>query len=293
MAVTQLRGGFLLLARQAKNAYAPLQTWASGEVVSRRSPKPSSKVRFLPRLPAPFCISIKDLSIMKTIGLLGGMSYVSTIEYYRYINQKVHEKLGKKHSAKIIVNSVDYQELKKFDYKDWEKAGEVLLSEIMRLDRCGVDCILICNGTQHKAFDLIESALQIKTPIFHIVDCVGEYAAAKKFKKLLLLATQFTMEDTFYSGRLQTKFGMNTVIPSEADRTEIQRIIQEELVKERFIESSKQKIVDIISKHSCDAVILGCTELPLLIQQKDCPTPLLNTVEIQCDKAINFSFEAN
>jgi aspartate racemase len=226
---------------------------------------------------------------MKTIGLLGGMSYVSTIDYYRYINRKVHQALGKKHSAKIILNSIDYQELKKFDYKDWDKAGSVLLSEIVKLDRCGVDCILICNGTQHKAFDQIESGLRIKTPIFHIVDCVGEYAVAHKFKNLLLLATQFTMEDDFYSGRLREKFNLDTVIPSEEDRVEIQRIIQEELVKEKFLESSKLKIIEIINKHSCDAIILGCTELPLLIQQKDSPTPLLNTVEIQCDKAIQFS----
>ena len=99
------------------------------------------------------------------------MSYVSTIDYYRYINQNINEILGQKHSAKIILNSIDYQELKKFDYTDWDKAGRILLEEIVKLDHCGVDCILICNNTQHKAFDLIESGLNIKASVFHIVDC--------------------------------------------------------------------------------------------------------------------------
>lgn len=226
---------------------------------------------------------------MKTIGLLGGMSYVSTIDYYRYINRKVHEKLGQKHSARIILSSIDYQELKKYDYKDWDKAADVLMDEILKLASCGVDCILICNNTQHKAFDQIESDLYIDVPVFHIVDCVGEYAVAHKFKNLLLLGTQFTMEDKFYSDRLAKKFNLNIIVPAEKDRVEIQRIVQEELVKEKYLDKSRKALLDIIGRHNCDAVILGCTELPSLVQPKDCAVPLLNTVEIHCDKAISFA----
>lgn len=226
---------------------------------------------------------------MKTIGLIGGLSYISTIEYYRKINQKVNDRLGKKHSAKIILNSIDFQEIKKHDYKNWDKVGDILMEAILKLDSCGVDCILLCNNTQHKAYNRIEPHLDIKTPFFHIVDCLGEFAVSKRFKKLLLLGTCITMEDGFYSERLSQKFSLNIIIPNEKERIGINRIIQEELVKDKFKKISKKWLLELIDKYPCDAVILGCTELPLLIRKKDCKVPLLDTVEIHCEKAVDFA----
>lgn len=227
---------------------------------------------------------------MKTIGLLGGASWVSTVEYYRHINRKVNERLGKNHSAKIILSSIDYEEIKQYNYQNWQKIGDILMDEILRLDACGVDCILICNNTLHKAFDDIKHHLYTETPIFHIVDCAGEYVATKKIKNILLLGTKFTMEDGFYQKRL-ANYGLHITTPSETERTEIQRIIQEELSKEIFNEKSKKWLQKMISQYACDGVIVACTELPLLIKQEDFQVPILNTLELHCEKAVNFALE--
>ncbi|HBI16768.1 MAG: Aspartate racemase [Candidatus Moranbacteria bacterium GW2011_GWF2_34_56] len=227
---------------------------------------------------------------MKTVGLLGGTSWVSTVEYYKQINREVNKKLGKNHSAKIILNSIDYEEIKQYNYQNWEKIGDILMDEILKLDSCNVDCILICNNTLHKAYDDIKNSLYIERPIFHIVDCVGEYAQDKKFKNLLLLGTKFTMENGFYHINLE-KYEMNISIPSEEERNEIQRITQEELAKEKFTDESKEWFQEIIAKYPCDAVVVGCTELPMIIKQEDYDIPILNTLELHCQKAVNFSLE--
>jgi aspartate racemase len=225
---------------------------------------------------------------MKTIGLLGGASWVSTIEYYRQINKKVNQRLGKNHSAKIILSSMDYEEIKRYNYQNWGKIGEILMNEILRLDSCNVDCMLICNNTLHKALDDIEFHLYVEAPIFHIVDCVAEYAKLKKLKNLLLIGTKFTMEDGFYAKRLE-KYGMKVSIPGEEERNEIQRITQEELAKEKFLEQSKKWFQKIIAEYPCDAVVVGCTELPLIVKQEDYSIPILNTLDLHCEKAVNFS----
>ena len=227
---------------------------------------------------------------MKTIGLLGGTSWVSTIEYYKLLNQIVVEKLGKQHSAKIVLNSIDYETIKKYNYQDWDKIGEVLMDEILKLDSFGVDCILICNNTLHKAYEDIEPHLYIDTPIFHIADCVGEYANKKKYKNLVLLGTKFTMEEDFYKKRLSSSFGLSIFTPEEKDRIEIQRIIQEELVKEKFLPETRDWFKNLIgSFNEIEGVILGCTELPLIIKQKDYQIPILNTMELHCEKAVSFA----
>lgn len=225
---------------------------------------------------------------MKIIGLLGGASWVSTVEYYRLINKRVNERLGKQHSAKIVLNSMDYEEIKRYNYQNWGKIEEILMDEIIKLDNCNVDCILICNNTLHKALVNIESDLYIEAPIFHIVDCAGEYAQKNNFRKILLLGTKFTMEDGFYHKRLN-KFGIDVVTPVEQERNEIQRITQEELSKELFTEKSKKWFQEIVKKYPCDAVVVGCTELPLIIEQEDYKVPILNTLELHCEKAVSFS----
>lgn len=227
---------------------------------------------------------------MKTIGLLGGLGWVSTIEYYRNLNQKVNKTLGKHHSAKIILNSIDHESVRQFDYNEWDKIAEILKEGILQLDSFGADCILICNNTLHKAFDLISSSLNTKAPVFHIVDCVGEYAVQQNLNKLLLLGTKFTMEDGFYHNRLKN-FGLEVITLDESDRLEVNRVIQEELLKNIFKDGSKKWFQDMIKKYDCDAVTLGCTELPLLIKQEDYKTPILSSVELHCQKAVDFALK--
>ncbi|MFA6184420.1 MAG: amino acid racemase [Parcubacteria group bacterium] len=227
---------------------------------------------------------------MKIIGLLGGTSWVSTVEYYRQINKKVNERLGKNHSAKIILSSMDYEEIKQYNYQNWEKIEDILTDEIMKLDSCKVDCMLICNNTLHKALDDIKPYLYAEAPIFHIVDCVGEYAKKNNFKNILLFGTKFTMEDGFYHKKLK-EYGLNIITPAEDERMEIQRITQEELAKEKFTDVSRKWFQEIVAKYPCDAVVVGCTELPMIIKQEDYNIPILNTLDLHCEKAVNFSLE--
>jgi len=226
---------------------------------------------------------------MKTIGLLGGLSFVSTIDYYRQINTSVNEILGKRHSAKIILNSIDFEEIKQHLNKDWEPISTIMHREMVKLAGCGVDGIWVCNNTLHKAVDMILPKLDIEVPVFHIVDCLGERARDQNYKTVLLLGTQFTMEDGFYSDRLKSSYNIDVVIPQESERQEIHSIIMNELVKDVSLPQSKERVLHIINQYPCDAVVLGCTELPVLIQPGDCATPVLNTVEIHCAKAVEFA----
>lgn len=226
---------------------------------------------------------------MRTIGLLGGLTYVSTIDYYQRINEAVSEVLGKRHSAKIILNSIDYQEVKQFNNEDWDGISELVKRELLRLSSFGVDCLMVCNNTLHKAVDKVLPDLDVKVPFFHIVDCIGEAAKKHEYKRILLLGTQFTMEDGFYSEKLKNKYQLDVIVPEQSDRQLIHNIIMNELVKNVCLEESKQKVLQIIDANDCDAVALSCTELPLLIKPDDCSKPLLNSVEIHCAKAIEFA----
>ena len=224
---------------------------------------------------------------MKTIGLLGGTHWISTIEYYRIINQKINETLGKNHSAKIILNSIDYETIKKFNYKNWDKIGDILMEEIIKLDSFNVDCILICNNVLHKAYDEISQNLYIDKPVIHIVDSTASFAQKFGYKNCLLLGTKFVMEDNFYKKRL-AKFNIKSTVPNEKDRNKIQKKLQNKI----FSEETKQWFKELINKHKkMDAVILGCTELPIVIDQKDYQIPILNTLELQCEKAVKFSID--
>lgn len=226
---------------------------------------------------------------MKTIGLLGGLTYVSSIDYYRRINEAINAILGERHSAKLILNSIDFQEIKQFNNKDWDGIVQVMKREILNLESFGVDAIFVCNNTLHKAVDLLLPTVELKVPLFHIVDCLGRKARELNYQSVLLLGTQFTMEDGFYSTKLKEEFGINVVVPQQNEREKIHSIIMNELVKDISKPQSKQYVLDIIDANSCDAVVLGCTELPVLIKPEDCPLPLLNTVEIHCAKAVEFA----
>ncbi len=226
---------------------------------------------------------------MKTIGLVGGMAWVSTLDYYRRINQKISKQLGAHHSAKIILNSVDYQDFKQFGYDNWSKSAEVLRAEIYKLESCPVNCILLCNNTQHKAFDSADPAILTKKPFLHIVDCVGAEIKQQGFRKVFLLGTKFTMEDDFFKEKLIHDFGIEVVVPTLEERDKIQSIAESELSQEVINLDSEVWINGLIAKSGCEAVVLACTELPMIVSREHCSMPIIDSVEVHCDAAVNFA----
>ena len=228
---------------------------------------------------------------MKTIGLLGGMSWESTHGYYAIINQGVQSELGGLHSAKITMVSVDFAEIETLQQKnDWESAGELLANSAKNVEAAGANCLLICTNTMHKVADAIESAITI--PLLHIADATGEALVHAGIKKVGLLGTAFTMEQEFYKGRLTQNFGLDVITPNEADRAQVHRVIYEELCVGAIKPESKQVYLNIIDRlvdQGAEAIILGCTEIGLLVKQSDTSTPLFDTTEIHADKAVKFA----
>ncbi len=229
---------------------------------------------------------------MRLIGLLGGTSWPSTIEYYRILNEMVQQRLGGFHSANILLRSIDYHDIKSRYHTGWDEIPVLLEGAIEDLGSRDVDCILICNNTLHKAYDLVVSHLNIHVPVIHIVDAVGRAASQKAFKRLLLLATKFTMEDGFYAERLK-RFGCDVVIPSANEREQIQEI-QSHLATGKTDERFRDFFRNLLAHYTeVDAVILGCTELPLTIGRAEATQPLLNPIELQCAEALEFALESN
>ena len=226
---------------------------------------------------------------MKMIGLLGGTSWPSTIEYYRTLNQLAQEKLRGFHSANLLLRSIDYHEIKSRYHDGWAEIPLLLQQEIEALIQLAPDCLLICNNTLHKAFDQIESDLRLSIPVFHIVDAVGRAAQTQNLQRLLLLGTQFTMEDGFYQRRLEERFGLVVEIPTLPERVEIQAI-QSQLAQGILAPEFRSYFVNLIQKYSAvDAIVLACTELPLAIDQSDVDAVLLNPIEHQCREAFEFA----
>ena len=229
---------------------------------------------------------------MKTIGLLGGTSWPSTIEYYRILNELAQKKLGGFHSAKILLYSIDYHEIKSRYHSGWNEIPHLLRTELKKLIRLGPDCILIGNNTLHKAFDLIQTELTLSIPVFHIVDVTGQYAQMKKLENVLLLGTKYTMEDGFFQRKLE-KYGLRVKIPDPDDRAEIQRI-QSELAKGTINKSFHKAFRKIISKYPhLNAVVLACTEIPLVVKQNDFDIEIVNPTELQCRRAFEFAVTDN
>lgn len=223
---------------------------------------------------------------MKTIGLLGGLSWPSTIEYYTLINQMVAEKLGDYHSAKILLKSVDYHHMKTAT-KPQQTLG-LLKSELEDLAKLNPDCIIICNNSLHKSYDLIKDELGLSIPVFHAVDLTVQHACDKGYKQVLFLATKFTMEDDFFTSALEAK-GIYCVIPDLQERDEIQAIqsqLREGVMKEEYIQYFK----NLTAKHKdLDAVILACTELPLAITQDTSSLTIVNPTRLQTLSAVEYA----
>lgn len=228
---------------------------------------------------------------MRTIGLLGGMSWESTVTYYRLINEGIRQQLGGLHSAKIIMRSVDFQPIQECQHKgDWEQTTEILKQAALSVQAGGADFLLICTNTMHKVADEIEAVLDI--PILHIADATAEALVEQGVTCVGLLGTQFTMEQDFYKGRLVDRFGMQVLIPRKEDRQLVHNIIYRELCLGDVKATSKNEYLRMVNQlvdQGAEAIILGCTEIGLLLQQGDTPIQLFDTAAIHAEKAISYS----
>jgi aspartate racemase len=228
---------------------------------------------------------------MKTRGLIGGMSWESTVDYYRMINQGVKQKLGGLHSAKIVLYSVNFESIEKMQRAgDWYGAASLLIDAAKNIQAAGADCLLICTNTMHKVAPQVEAAIDI--PLLHIADATAKVLEHQKIRTVGLLGTAFTMEQDFYKGRLIEQFGLSVLTPSEYDRRVIHNIIYEELCLGCHLPSSQSKylrIVDELAEQGAQAVILGCTEIGMLIKQSDTNIKLLDTTKIHAQKAVDFA----
>jgi len=230
---------------------------------------------------------------MKTIGLLGGMSWESTVGYYQAINKGIKESLGGLHSAKIAMYSVDFDPIEKLQHSgDWEGTAEILIDGARNIQAAGADVLLICTNTMHKVAPQIEKAIDI--PLLHIADATAEVLVTKGINTVGLLGTAFTMEQNFYKGRLSNNYGLTVHIPSEADRKIVHNVIYQELCLGKVNPASKieyLRIIEDLANQGAEAVILGCTEIGILVNQKDTDVTLLDTTYIHANKAVEYAIK--
>ena len=230
---------------------------------------------------------------MKTIGLIGGMSWESSSLYYQIINRTTQEKLGDVHSAKCILYSVDFNEIALLQKEgNWKKLDELMVEAAQSLEKGGADFIILCTNTMHKLSDEIEASVSI--PLIHIGDAAAQKIKEKNFKKVGLLGTSFTMEQDFFKGRLLNRHQIETIIPDETQRAAIHRIIYDELVKGIVNNESRNIVLEIISDlidKGAEGIILGCTEIELLITNEFTTAELFNTAEIHAKKAVEFALK--
>jgi len=225
---------------------------------------------------------------MKTIGLLGGMSWESTVGYYRLINEGIRNALGGLHSAKIAMVSVDFDPFAELQHKaDWDETGRLLAEAAQRVQAAGADFLLICANTMHKVAPQIEDAIGI--PLLHIADAAAEVLLERNIRTVGLLGTVFTMEQDFYRGRLQDKHGIDVLLPSPEDRTIVHNIIYQELCLGKQEPASRTqylRIIDELASRGAEAVVLGCTEIGMLVKQGDTNILLLDTTAVHAANAV-------
>lgn len=230
---------------------------------------------------------------MKTIGLLGGMSWESTVGYYRAINEGVKNRLGGLHSAKIIMYSVDFEPIEQLQRKgDWEGTANILSQAAQRVESAGADFLLICTNTMHRVAPQIEKSIRI--PLLHIADATADVLGQKEIKTVGLLGTAFTMEQDFYKGRLAENYGLKVLVPKSEDRKVVHNTIYQELCLGKIASRSKSeflRIIDSLSTRGAKAVILGCTEIGMLVNQGDTKVRLLDTTAIHAEKAVAWAMQ--
>jgi aspartate racemase len=228
------------------------------------------------------------------IGLIGGMSWESSAEYYRIINREVQKRLGGVHSARSLMWSVDFGEIESLQHRgDWGKLTEEMIDAAIRLERGGADFVLMCTNTMHRMAGAVSEAINI--PLLHIADPTGEKITAAGFRKVGLLGTAFTMEQDFYKMRLRDLFGLEVVVPQAEDRRMVHEIIYKELVAGQVLPKSRHVYREIITRligQSAQAIILGCTEIMLLVSDEDSAVPLFDTTAIHAIAAVDRALEA-
>ena len=228
---------------------------------------------------------------MKKIGLIGGMSWESSLVYYKIMNEKVNQLRGGFHSCKLVMESVDFAEIEALQHKnDWKSLDNLMVAAAQNLEKAGAEVIVLCTNTMHLCSDAIQANTNI--PFIHIAEATGKALQQSGIDKALLLGTKFTMERRFYTEILQQKFNIETLVPNEQDREIVHRIIYQELVHGKITSTAKETYQHIIEKSAAsgaEGVILGCTEIPLLIQSKDVSIPVFDTTRIHAESAIRFA----
>ncbi len=227
------------------------------------------------------------------MGLIGGMSWESSLEYYRIINETVKERLGGFHSAKCILYSVDFEEVEKLQHLgDWDELTRLMMDAAQRLERAGADFVMICTNTMHKMADEVQGAIHI--PVLHIVDVTAQAIKSNGQTRVGLLGTKFTMEQDFYKGRLRDKHGLDVLIPSSDERQVVHDILYSELCLGEIKELSKGKFKSVIQNlvdRGAQGVILGCTEIPLIVSHDDYEIPVYDTTRLHAQAAVDFAFQ--
>jgi aspartate racemase len=228
---------------------------------------------------------------VKTIGLIGGMSWESSLEYYRILNETTKNKLGGLHLAKCILYSVDFAEIETLQHQDrWQEAAHLMVVAGQSLERAGADFVILCTNTMHKLADEIQANIRI--PLLHIADATAQKIKAAGISKIGLLGTRFTMEFDFYKGRLIDKHGLTVITPNNPDRKMIHRVIYEELCLGIVKQESREQYIDIMEKlvrAGAEGIILGCTEIELLVHDGDSQVPLFPTTKIHAITAVEYA----
>jgi aspartate racemase len=228
---------------------------------------------------------------MKTIGLIGGMSWESSCEYYRIINETIKDRLGGLHSAKITMISVDFAEIEVLQREGrWDETARILIAAAQSVERGGGDFVVICTNTMHKVAEDVQEQVQI--PLLHIADATAERIKSQGLNKVGLLGTKFTMEESFYKDRLIERHGLEIVIPTEPEREVVHRVIYDELCLGEIKGASKERYIQIMEhlvEEGAEGIILGCTEIGLLVGQEDSPVPLFDTTQIHAEAAVEYA----
>ncbi len=230
---------------------------------------------------------------MKTIGIIGGMSWESSAQYYRQINRGVRDRLGPAHSAQILMHSLDFGPIAEAQAAgDWDELAEVLADSARSLEAGGADCVLLATNTMHKLAEAVEDATDL--PFIHIADPAADAACEAGITRVALLGTAFTMEQPFYRERLEEHHSLDVIVPDDADRAEVHRIIYDELIAGHINDASREAYREIIARliqEGAQGVILGCTEIGLLIDQSDSDVPLFDTTKLHAEAAVEFALE--
>ena len=220
------------------------------------------------------------------------MSWESSLEYYRIINETIRDRLGGLHSAKCILYSLDFQEIEILQQEGkWDELTKIMIESAQNLEKAGANMVLICTNTMHKMANEVQNAIQI--PLLHIADAAAEKVKEKNLKKVGLLGTKYTMEQEFYKGRIKEKYNIDVIIPDTADEREaVHNVIFDELCLGQIKDESREKykkIIKNLAKNGAEGIILGCTEIPLLINQKDFTIPIFDTALIHCISAVDYA----